>query len=147
MPRPASPFFPTLVCHLIICFVRFSRMLCKSDCWNHRRKKYVFDDVKFRDSKKFYGARKFRSYQEVVSIYRPLGYGPSTLPLLHPALMLLSSKDFCPLNLSIVRLFLLLFKTDALNYLRSDFALWSDFVKSRKFYWVILTVNLGIGSF
>ena len=97
--------------------------------------------------KKFYGARKFRSYQEVVLIYRYLGYGHSTLPLRHPALMLFSPDDFWTLNLSIVRLFLLLFKTDALNYLRSDFVLWSDFVKSRKFYWVILTVILGIGSF
>ena len=97
--------------------------------------------------KKFYGARKFRSYQEVVSIYRHLGYGPSTLPLRHPALMLLSSNDFCALNLRVVRLFLLLSKTDGLNYLRKDFVLWSDFVKSRKFYWVIITINLGSFSF
>ena len=68
--------------------------------------------------KKFYGARKFRSYQEVVLIYRPLGYGVSKLPLHHPALMLLSSNDFCPLNLCVVMLFLLLFKTDDLNYLK-----------------------------
>ena len=58
VPRPASPFFPTFVCHLIICFERFSRMLCKSDCWNYRRKKYVFDDVKFRDSKKVLRSKK-----------------------------------------------------------------------------------------
>ena len=33
-------------------------MLCKSDGWNHRRKKYVFDDVKFRDSKKVLRRKK-----------------------------------------------------------------------------------------
>ena len=80
-------------------------------------------------------------------IYRPLGYGPSTLPLRHPALMLFSPDDFCTLNLRIVRLFLLLFKTDGLNYLRIDFVFWWDSVKSRKFYWVIITVNLASGSF
>ena len=82
--------------------------------------------------KKFYGARKFRSYQEVVLIYRPLGYGPSTLPLRHLALMLLSPDDFCTLNLRIVTLFFLLFKTDGLNYLRKDFVFWSDFCKKQK---------------
>ena len=80
-------------------------------------------------------------------IYRPLGYGPSTLPLRHPALMLFLPDDFCTLNLRIVRFFLLLFKTDSLNYLRSDFVFWSDFVKSRKFYWVNINVNLASGSF
>ena len=80
-------------------------------------------------------------------IYRPLGYGPSTLPPRHPALMLVSPDDFCTLNLRIVRLSLLLFKTDGLNYLRSDFVLWSDFVKSRKFFWVNIKVNLASGSF
>ena len=58
LPRPASLFFSTLVCHLIICFVPFSRLLCKSDGWNHRRKKKVFDDVKFRDSKKVLRRKK-----------------------------------------------------------------------------------------
>ena len=80
-------------------------------------------------------------------IYRPLGYGPRTLPLLHPALMLFSPDDFRTLNLRIVRLFLLLFKTDGLNYLRKDFVFWSDSVKSRKIYWVIITVNLASVSF
>ena len=56
--RPAPLFFPTLVCHLILCFVHFSRMLCKSDGWNHRRKKYVFVDVKFRDPKKVLRRKK-----------------------------------------------------------------------------------------
>ena len=94
-----------------------------------------FDDVKFRIFlENFYGATKFKSYQEVVLIYRPLGYGPSTLPLRHPALMLFLPDDFCRLNLRIVRFFLLLFKTDSLNYQRSDFVFWSDFVKSRKIY-------------
>ena len=83
----------------------------------------------------------------MVSIYRPLGYGPSTLPLRHPALMLLSSNDFCYLNLRIVRLFLLLFKTDGLIYLRSNFVFWSESVKSRKFNSVIITVDLAGGSF
>ena len=147
MPRLASLLFPTLVCHLILCFVHFSRMLCKSDSWNHRRRHMFSMMSSSVIPKKFYGARKFRSYQEVVSIYRYLGYGPSTLPLRHPALMLLSSNDFCPLNLRIVTLFLLLFKTDGLNYLRKDFVFWSNFAKRRKFYWVIITVNLGIDSF
>ena len=80
-------------------------------------------------------------------MYRPLGYGPSTLPLLHLALILPTRDDFCTLNLRIVRLSLLLSKTDGLNYLRSDFVFWWVFVKSRKFYWVIINVNLAIGSF
>ena len=107
-----------------------------------------FDDVKFRNFlKTFYNATKFKSLQEVVSIYRDLGNGPCTLPLRHLALMPLSHDDFCTLILGIVRLSLLLFKTDGLNYLRSDFVFWSDFVKSRKFYWVNLNVNLASGSF
>ena len=83
----------------------------------------------------------------MVSIYRRLGYGPSTLPLRHPALMLFSPDDFRTLNLRIVRLFLLLFKTDGLSYLRSDFVFWSDFLKSRKFNCVNINVNLASGSF
>ena len=38
--RPAPLFFPTLVCHLIIWFVHFSRLLCKPDGCNRRRNKF-----------------------------------------------------------------------------------------------------------
>ena len=113
-----SVVFPNLSLSCCFCFVYFSKLLCQSDGCNHCRYKKSFPDVKFRFFKgKFYGATKFKSLQEVVSIYRPLSNGPSTLPLRHPALMPLSSNEFCPLNLRIVRLFLLLFKTDGLNHL------------------------------
>ena len=83
----------------------------------------------------------------VVSVYWPLGNRPSTRRLRYPALMLFSPDGFCTLNLRFVMLFLLLFKTDGLNYLRSDSVFCSDSVKSRKFYSVIITVNLAGGSF
>ena len=41
----------------------------------------------------------------------------------------------------------MLFKTDGLIYLRKDFVFWLDSVKSRKFYWVIITVTLASGCF
>ena len=59
----------------------------------------------------------------IVLIYGPLVYGPTTLQLRHPALMLLSPDAFCPVNLLIGRFICLLLKTDGLNYLRSDFLL------------------------
>ena len=40
LPRSAPLFFPNLVCHLIICFVHFSRILCKWDGCNQRRNKF-----------------------------------------------------------------------------------------------------------
>ena len=40
------------------------------------------------------------------------------------------TRCFCTLNVRIVRFFLLLFKMDGLNYLRSDLVFWSDFVKA-----------------
>ena len=45
--RLAPLFFPTLVCHLTICFAHFPRLLCKSDVCNHVDRKKFFDDVKF----------------------------------------------------------------------------------------------------
>ena len=46
--------------------------------------------------------------------------------------MLFSPDDFCTLNLRIVRLFLLLFKTDGLNYLRKDFVFLVGFCEKQK---------------
>ena len=93
VPRPASPFFPTLVCRLIICFVHFL------ECCAGLMVAITVERNKFSMMSSFVIPKKLRrnKIQElagVVSNYRPLSNGPSTLPLRHPALMLLSADDF-----------------------------------------------------